>query len=79
MYEFEKVMLKVNLKFLCGPIFLCLLEIYWDREISKLFSSIASKPILSHTEKSCIASYYRQFSTNYIIQNWLQSFIFFSF
>ena len=27
------------------------------------------KPVLSHTEKLCIASYYRQFSTNIEIKN----------
>ena len=34
----------------------------------KDFSSMASKPIYGHTDKSCIASFYRQFSMSIKIQ-----------
>ena len=32
--------------------------------VSILLISAGFKPVLSHTEKSCMASYYRQFFTN---------------
>ena len=33
--------------------------------LRKRLISAVLEPVLSHTEKSCITSYYRQFSTNY--------------
>ena len=37
--------------------------------VSKTINNPGLEPVLNHTEKSCIATYYKQFSTNLKIKN----------